>query len=68
MCWDLQQQTPCDGHVFVEAAQEAGFRPRKWKAGLLQRCADTDGLPRRASFDRPADVWTLDGQDTVPTV
>ena len=44
-------------HVVYKAAHEAGLHPQKEKVGLLQSRSASDGLPQRASVDRPADVW-----------
>ena len=53
-------------HVFCEAAQEVGLRPQEEKGGMLQPRLESDGLPDRASHDRPADVWILFGKDMIP--
>ena len=41
-------------------------RFQKEKACLLQPRPERDGLPHRASHDRPADVWIPHGKDMIP--
>ena len=55
-------------HVCHDAAQEARLRSQRETAGLLQPRPDTDGLPQRASRDRPTDSWIPCGKDVVPEV
>ena len=52
-------------HIFYEAAQEAGLRPQKEKADLLQPRPDSDDFPQRASHDRPADARISDFADQL---
>ena len=38
----------------------------KKKAGLLQPCPESDGLPHWASLDQPADIWIHHANDMIP--